>query len=316
VGFNFRVKLIIACVCVLGGAVQAQSSAESAIAAPSATPRSLSKPAESPFVAQSLSATQESTTGQLILDGGTYAVFHSSEGDFLAMLFAQQAPQTVKAFVELAQGKRKWTHPVTGAQSDRPLFNNTLIYRTIQDSTIYGGDPINKGTGDAGFQLPLETVPALGFDQPGMLAMDVGASAASSGSRWFITLRPFPDRTGQFTIFGKVAGGLGIVRKIANRPTKRPQLPLDPVVISSVEIMEIPAGKQALAQYQSEMGRDVLSVDANFTEVPAPTSADVDIESRSPAAGSNGSTTAEPTTSTVATPIAIERFTTAGRSAK
>jgi len=223
-----------------------------------------------------------SSTGPLILDGGTYAVFHSSEGDFIVKLLTKEAPQAVQSFVGLSTGKKKWKHPVTGKESDRPLFNNTLIYRAIEDSLICGGDPINKGTGDAGYQLPLEKAAGLEFNQPGLLAMDVNGSSASS-SRWFITLRPFPDWTGQFTIFGKMVGGLNIVRKIASRPTKRPQLPLDPVIISSIEILELPVGKQVVARFETEMGRSVLSVDSEFSDAAksnAPSS-DADVGARS-----------------------------------
>jgi peptidyl-prolyl cis-trans isomerase A (cyclophilin A) len=206
-------------------------------------------------------------------------VFHTSLGDFIAQLFPRQAPQTVNAFVELATGKRRWKHPITDAEMDRPLFNNTLIYKIIPDSMVFGGDPINKGTADAGFQLPVEVSPDLGFNEAGLLAMDLNGTFSSS-SRWYVTLRPYPDRTGQYTIFGKVVGGLDLVRKISKRPQKRPQLPLDPAILSSIEILEIPQNKAAMAMFETELDRKVLSINSGFQEAPAPptaqTTADVE----------------------------------------
>lgn len=42
---------------------------------------------------------------------GTYAVFNTSEGTVVCRLFESEAPKTVQNFVELAEGKRQWTHP-------------------------------------------------------------------------------------------------------------------------------------------------------------------------------------------------------------
>ena len=44
---------------------------------------------------------------------GTYAVFQTSEGNIVCRLFEKDAPKTVANFVELAEGKREWTHPTT-----------------------------------------------------------------------------------------------------------------------------------------------------------------------------------------------------------
>jgi len=210
------------------------------------------------------------TTGPFALEAGTYAVFHTSDGDFLVRLHTDKAPKTVQNFLELASGRKPWKHPVTLVESNRPLYNNTTVYRIIPNSMIFGGDPINKGTGDSGGLLPLECSADLKFDQPGQLAMD-GNGTQASGSRWFVTLRPFPDRSSNYTIFGKVVGGLGVVRTISNKPTRKPQSPLDPTLLSSIEAIEIPAGKRTMASFATEDGRQVLSIDRNFTDAAPPT---------------------------------------------
>src|SRR5690606_16116877 len=147
------------------------------------------------------------SNGSVTMTSGTYAIFHTSEGDFIARLNAEAAPQTVQNFVAYATGRKSWRHPATMDETTRPLFSNTTIYRTIPNAMIYGGDPLNKGEGDSGTQLPLETSRETQFDKPGLLAMDSSGSKMS-GSRWFITLRPFPERSGNYTIFGEVIGGL------------------------------------------------------------------------------------------------------------
>ena len=57
---------------------------------------------------------------------GVYATFDTSEGTIVCRLFEQEAPVTVKNFVELAEGSREWTHPHTRAKSKTPLYNGTI----------------------------------------------------------------------------------------------------------------------------------------------------------------------------------------------
>ena len=53
---------------------------------------------------------------------GLYAIFETSEGNIVCRLFEKDAPKTVANFVELAEGKREWTHPSTRKKSkDRPF---------------------------------------------------------------------------------------------------------------------------------------------------------------------------------------------------
>jgi peptidyl-prolyl cis-trans isomerase A (cyclophilin A) len=42
---------------------------------------------------------------------GTYALINTSEGAIVCRLFEKDAPKTVANFVDLAEGKRDWTHP-------------------------------------------------------------------------------------------------------------------------------------------------------------------------------------------------------------
>jgi len=78
---------------------------------------------------------------------GTYATFDTSEGTIVCRLFEQEAPITVKNFIDLAEGTREWTHPATRAKSKTPLYNGTIFHRVIPDFMIQGGDPAGSGMG-------------------------------------------------------------------------------------------------------------------------------------------------------------------------
>jgi cyclophilin family peptidyl-prolyl cis-trans isomerase len=208
-----------------------------------------------------------SGNGHVELTSGTYAVFHTSEGDFIASLHPEWAPTAVDNFTALASGIKRWRHPVTLEETTRPLYSNTTVYRTMPNGMIFGGDPINRGEADSGTQLPLEAGTDAKFNSPGLLAMDSSGDKVS-GSRWFITLRPFPERTGSYSIFGKIIGGLDTVQRISLKPVKRPQLPLDPVMVYFVEIVRIPPGRMTTGDFKVEDGLKVLRIQPNFQDAP------------------------------------------------
>jgi peptidyl-prolyl cis-trans isomerase A (cyclophilin A) len=238
----------------------------------------------------------EKLIGPFTLSAGKYAVFHTSHGDFIAQLFEDRAPKTVANFVGLATGTKPWTHPVTLAERRDPLYNNTTIYQIVEDILIRGGDPLNKGTGGPGYNIEMESSPDLTFETPGMLAMQ-NAGGQSSGSRWFISLTLFPEWQQRYAIFGRVVGGLDVVRAISRRPTKRPTIPLDPTIVNSIEILEVPLGQQATAEFVEEDGRRVLNVDRNFSEAVLVSPAS---PGPSDATTTDGGTTAESVTTATA----------------
>src|SRR5437667_10315184 len=84
---------------------------------------------------------------------GTYAIFNTSEGTIVCRLFEKDAPKTVTNFTELAEGKREWTHPVSGKQTKDRLYDGTIFHRVIPNFMIQGGDPAGTGFGGPGYQL-------------------------------------------------------------------------------------------------------------------------------------------------------------------
>jgi len=167
---------------------------------------------------------------------GTYAVFETTEGQIVCRLFDNDAPKTVANFVELAEGKREWTHPVTRKKGNDRLYDGTIFHRVIPDFMIQGGDPAGTGMGGPGYQFEDETKGSPHkFDKPGKLAM-ANAGPNTNGSQIFITLVPTQWLTGKHTIFGEVVEGYEVAEKIVKVPRDRQDKPLKHVVLKSVVI--------------------------------------------------------------------------------
>jgi peptidyl-prolyl cis-trans isomerase A (cyclophilin A) len=167
---------------------------------------------------------------------GTYAVFNTSEGQIVARLFEKDAPKTVTNFVELAEGKREWTHPVGNKKSSDKLYNGTIFHRVIPDFMIQGGDPAGNGMGGPGYRFEDETKGSPHkFNVPGKLAM-ANAGPNTNGSQFFITVAPTDWLTGKHTIFGEVIEGQDVVEKISRVGRNSQDKPHKPVVIESLVI--------------------------------------------------------------------------------
>jgi peptidyl-prolyl cis-trans isomerase A (cyclophilin A) len=167
---------------------------------------------------------------------GTYATFETSEGPIVCRLFETDAPKTVANFVELAEGKREWTHPTSRKKTQDPLYTGTIFHRVIPNFMIQGGDPMGTGFGGPGYQFEDETKgSAHKFDKPGKLAM-ANAGPNTNGSQFFITVAATDWLTGKHTIFGEVVEGYDIVEKISKAPRNRQDKPNTDVVVKSVKV--------------------------------------------------------------------------------
>ena len=161
----------------------------------------------------------------MALAAGTYAVFSTTEGKITVRLFETDAPITVKNFIELAEGSKEWTHPVTRAKSTDKLYDGTIFHRVIPDFMIQGGDPAGTGMGGPGYRFEDETKGSPHkFDKPGKLAM-ANSGPNTNGSQFFITVAPTPWLTGNHTIFGEVVEGQDIVTKSPSFPRRPGQAP-------------------------------------------------------------------------------------------
>ena len=160
------------------------------------------------------------------------AIMDTNYGTFVLEFFPKDAPNHVRNFKKLARSG---------------FYDGTRFHRVIKGFMIQGGDPLTKdndpnndGTGDPGYTINAEfnSRPHL----KGTLSMARTAAPNSAGSQFFICLDNRPSLDGQYTVFGQVLKGLGVVEKIGNVPVKRgreanPSIPVDPVVLKKVTIV-------------------------------------------------------------------------------
>jgi peptidyl-prolyl cis-trans isomerase A (cyclophilin A) len=163
------------------------------------------------------------------------ATLETNQGTIKVRLFPDQAPKTVRNFVELAEGGREWTNPKTRATTKDKLYDGTIFHRVITNFMIQGGDPLGTGTGGPGYKFGDEIHPDLSFSKPYLLAM-ANAGPGTNGSQFFVTTVPTPWLTGKHTIFGEVIEGADVVDKISRVQTVPGDRPVQDVVLQSVTI--------------------------------------------------------------------------------
>ena len=184
-------------------------------------------------------ATTASTTkkwakpDQVIDATHTYcAIIKTDKGRMVAQLYAKEAPQNVNAFVFLAQ---------------QGFYDNLTWHRVLQNFMAQTGDPEGTGMGGPGFNTPLEVVPTLKYDRPGVIGMARSQSPDSAGSQFFITFVPVPPldpsaQTQGYTIIGQLVEGLDVLNKIKFRdPDANPNFTGDPLV--SIRVVDVVAAK-------------------------------------------------------------------------
>ena len=157
----------------------------------------------------------------------TVFVIKTNMGTIDVELFSKETPKTVENFVGLAK---------------KGYYNGVIFHRVIDDFMIQGGDPTGTGRGGVSFwggKFQDEIVPSLVFDKAGLIAM-ANSGPNTNGSQFFITLVPTPWLNGHHTIFGKVIGGMDVVKAIGKVPKNKMDRPLKDVVIESITIEQKP----------------------------------------------------------------------------
>jgi cyclophilin family peptidyl-prolyl cis-trans isomerase/HEAT repeat protein len=124
------------------------------------------------------------------------AVLHTGKGDIEWTFYRDEAPQTVKNFVRLAE---------------HGYFDGLLVHRVVPNFVIQDGDPTGTGSGGPGSTIRCE-YNRLRYE-PGMVGMAL-AGKDTGGSQWFITHSPQPHLNGRYTIFARVVRGMDVVGRI------------------------------------------------------------------------------------------------------
>lgn len=174
-----------------------------------------------------------------------YAIFRTSEGEFIAELYYEQVPMTVANFVGLAEGSRPWLDLNTGSVRTEPYYNGLLFHRVIADFMIQGGSRNGLGTDGPGYAFADEFANGLRHDVAGTLSM-ANSGVASNGAQFFVTVAPTPWLDLVHSVFGRVVEGLANVVTISEYDTNgEPGRPLVDVVLHEVEIVRVGAAAAA-----------------------------------------------------------------------
>lgn len=142
-------------------------------------------------------------------------------------LYPEIAPITVKNFEELvADG----------------FYDGLTFHRVISGFMIQGGCPIGNGTGNAGKHIKGE-FRANGVENDlkhtrGVVSMARAADPDSASCQFFIMHEDAPHLDGSYAAFGKVVEGMDAVDEIARCETDYADMPLYPIVMKSVRIVE------------------------------------------------------------------------------
>lgn len=167
------------------------------------------------------------------------AILHTNHGDIKIDLFGNHAPKTVENFVTLTNGTAPYTSTNASGEPEGPFYDGAVFHRIISGFMIQGGDPTGTGRGGPGYQFADEFHPELRFDRPFLLAM-ANAGPGTNGSQFFITVAPTPHLNDHHTIFGEVVDpeSQKVVQEISQVSTGPGDVPVNPVVIESVEITD------------------------------------------------------------------------------
>jgi len=167
------------------------------------------------------------------LEGDRRVTLKTNQGDITILLYGKKMPITAGNFFKLAQSG---------------FYDGTKFHRVINNFMVQGGDPNSKGDdtslyGSGGPGYAIEDEHIAGFSNVrGTISM-ANSGPNSGGSQFFINL---VDNTNldfdkeplasKHPVFGIVVGGMDIVDSIGTAPTGAGDVPLDSIIIESIEI--------------------------------------------------------------------------------
>jgi cyclophilin family peptidyl-prolyl cis-trans isomerase len=127
----------------------------------------------------------------------TTVVVRTNEGIIKFKFYPQDAPKTVRRFIELIQ---------------KGFYNNLAFHRVVPGFVIQGGDPAGNGTGGSGQKLDAEFNSRRHIE--GTVAMARAENPNSADSQFYICLNALPHLDHNYTVFGQVTEGMDVVKRI------------------------------------------------------------------------------------------------------
>ena len=165
------------------------------VAGPAAAQAPAPKPAAPP--AEPKATAKKSPTAIITMDKG---------GEIVLEFFVQDAPRHVENFVKLARQK---------------FYDGQRVHRVEPNFVVQFGDPQSKtlplndsrmGSGGPGYTIKAE-FNKRPFER-GILGMARTDDPDSAGSQVYLMLGPAHFLNGQYTAFGRVVSGMGVVDQI------------------------------------------------------------------------------------------------------
>jgi cyclophilin family peptidyl-prolyl cis-trans isomerase len=201
---------------------------------------------------------------------GKQAVIETTMGRVVVALLPETAPNHVGYFIKLA---------------GEGAYNGTTFHRLLTHGIIQGGDPLSRdaakrdqyGTGGLGL---LRAEPGTGAHGRGAVSAVLRpGNRDSAGSQFFICVTPQAALDGQFTVFGRVVEGIGVVTKISEARVDESGRATDRIVMTSVVIRDAPPpvserftqeSPAELAQYRAVLETSLGDITIAFFADKAP----------------------------------------------
>ena len=149
-------------------------------------------------------AEEEAPTPTAVSESSAHPVvlMKTSQGNIRIELWPDAAPETVKNFIDLAEGNKTFKDAKTGEDVKRPFYDGLTFHRVIKDFMIQGGCPLGTGTGDPGYKFKDE------INAKGLGLADLKAMGEGGAPHPWLLIRD--QASFQRTVLGPVLQKLGI----------------------------------------------------------------------------------------------------------
>jgi peptidyl-prolyl cis-trans isomerase B (cyclophilin B) len=138
------------------------------------------------------------------LTGSEKAHVQTNKGDFTFELYSNEAPNTVRNFIRLA---------------DAGFYDGLIWHRYVEGFVIQGGDPLGTGYGGPGYTIDYEESGRSHIK--GAVGMARGADPNSASCQFYICLDPQLELDGNYCVFGRVTEGMDVVAELRAQDTIR-----------------------------------------------------------------------------------------------
>jgi len=133
-------------------------------------------------------------------------------------------------------------------------YKNTIFHRNIRHFMIQAGDPTATGRGGKSMwnkEFPDEFVKSLKHDGAGVLSM-ANYGKNTNTSQFFICYKSAPHLNNKHTVFGKLVGGMDVLKAMALMENDMNDKPLSDIVIIDSIVYLNPFSKEEMDKEEQE----------------------------------------------------------------